>query len=84
MKRDCEAYFKVKAEMDRRFPQKELEYRNAVVATAIAKGNKDKLTEDWVMKTLLMDVEDGFISYEQAVNIHKAYFKAIENLKIQF
>lgn len=84
MKRDYEAYFKVKVEMDRRFPQKELGYRNTVVATAISKGNKDKLTEDWVMKTLLMDVEDGFMSYEQAVYIHKDYYKAIEEVKEMF
>lgn len=76
-----EVYFKVKEEMDRRFPQKELGYRNGIVATAIAKGRKEKLTEDWVMKTLLMDVEDGFISYEQAVHIHKDYYKAIEEIK---
>lgn len=77
-------YFKVKAEMDRRFPQEELSYRNKVVATAIAKGKKEKLTEDWVMKTLLMDVEDGFMSYEQAVYIHKDYYKAIEEVKEMF
>ena len=76
-----EVYFKVKEEMDRRFPQEELGYRNMVVASAIAKGKKDKLTEDWVMKTLLMDVEDGFIEYGQAVYISKDYYKAIEEIK---
>ena len=79
-----EVYFKVKKEMDIRFPQKELGYRNMVVATAIAKGKKEKLTEDWVMKTLLLDVDDGFISYEQAVYIHKDYHKAIEEVKEMF
>jgi hypothetical protein len=77
----AEVYFKILKEMNRRFPQEELGYRNEVVATAIANGKKDKLTEDWVMKTLLMDVEDGFISYEQAVYIHKDYYKAIEEIK---
>lgn len=76
-----EIYFKVLEEMNRRFPQKELEYRNTAVAIAISKGNKDKLTEDWVMKALLRDVEDEFISYEQAVHIHKDYYKAIEEIK---
>ena len=79
-----EVYFKVKEEMDRRFPQKELGYRNMVVATAIAKGKKEKLTEDWTTKTLLMDVEDGFMTYGQAVNIHKDYYKAIEEIKKNF
>lgn len=84
MKMDYEVYFKVKEEMDRRFPQEELEYRNTVVASAISKGKKDKLTEDWVMKTLLMDVEDGFIEYGQAVYIHKDYYKGIEEVKEMF
>lgn len=79
-----DVYFKVKAEMDRRFPQKELGYRNMVVATAIAKGKKEKLKEDWVMKTLLMDVEDGIMDYEQAVYINKDYYKAIETVKTMF
>lgn len=79
-----EVYFKAKAEMDRRFPQVELDYRNTVVASAIAKGKKEKLTEDWLRKTLLMDVEDGFISYEQAEYIHKDYYKAIEEVKEMF
>lgn len=77
-------YFKVKEEMDRRFPQEELRYRNIVVASAIAKGKGEKLSEDWVMKTLLNDVLDGFMTYEQAVYIHKDYYKAIEEVKTQF
>jgi hypothetical protein len=84
MNMNNEVYFKAKAEMDRRFPQEELGYRNGIVATAIAKGRKEKLTEDWLRKTLLMDVEDGFISYEQAVYIHKDYYKAIEEVKEMF
>lgn len=81
MKMNNRIYFEVKREMDRRFPQEELRYRNVVVASAIAKGKKDKLTEDWLMKTLLMDVEDGFMTYGQAVKIHKDYYKAIEEIK---
>ncbi len=76
-----DVYFAVLEEMNRRFPQGELAYRNMVVATAIAKDKKDKLTENWLRKTLLMDVEDGFITYEQAVNIHKDYYKSIEEIK---
>lgn len=74
----------VKQEMTRRFPQKELEYRNGVVASAIAQGHKDKLTEDWLMKTLLNDVEDDFITYEQAVAVRVDYMKAIEEVKKMF
>ena len=48
------------------------------------KVKKEKLTEDWVMKTLLLDVEDGFMSYEQAVYIRKDYYKAIEEVKEMF
>jgi hypothetical protein len=79
-----EVYFKVKEEMNIRFPYLQLKYRNMVVATAFAKNKKHKLTEDWVMKTLLMDVEDGFITYAQAVSIHKDYYKAIEEIKKRY
>lgn len=71
----------VKKEMDRMMPYKEVEYRNGIVASIIANGRKEKLTEDWVMRTLMGDVEDGFISYEQAVYIQKEYYKAIEKVK---
>lgn len=77
-------YYGVLEEMNRRFPQEELSYRNMNVASIIAKGHEDKLTSDWLRKALLGDVEDEFISYGQAINIKDSYFKAICEVKAMF
>ena len=74
----------IRKEMNRRFPQSELEYRNSVVATAIARGKGSKLTEDWLRKTLLGDVEDGFLTYGQAVAIKDEYHKGICEVRSMF
>lgn len=74
----------VRREMNQRFPQEELEYRNGIVASMIANGKSEKLTEDWLMKTLLGDVEDGFLTYSQAVSVKDSYWKAIETVKRMF
>lgn len=71
-------------EMNRRFPQEELSYRNMIVASVIADGKADKLTEDWVRKTLLGDVEDGFLTYGQALAVKDEYFTAICDVKLMF
>lgn len=71
-------------EMNRRFPYKEVEYRNSIVATIIGLGKNDKLTEDWVRRGLLTDVEDGFITYGQAITIKDEYFKAIKEVERMF
>ena len=77
-------YYGVLEEMNRRFPQKELSYKNMNVASIIAKGHEDKLTTDWLRKALLGDVEDEFMTYAQAVYIKDLYFKAICELKAMF
>lgn len=77
-------YYGVLEEMNRRFPQKELDYRNMNVASIIAKGHEDKLTEDWLRRVLLGDVEDEFMTYAQAVYIKDSYFKAICEVKAMF
>ena len=74
----------VTREMNRRFPQGELSYRNGIVGHAIAIGKKAKLTEDWLRKALLGDVEDGFLTYGQAVAIKERYMEAIETVKRMF
>ena len=71
-------------EMNKRMPYKELDYRNAIVATAIAKGKAAMLTADWVMRSLLTDVEDEFMTYGQAVAIKDKYLQAIEEVKALF
>lgn len=77
-------YYGVLEEMNRRFPQKELDYRNSVVASIIAKGHEDKLTSDWLRNALLGDVEDEFMTYAQALYIKDLYFKAICEMKAMF
>lgn len=74
----------IRREMDRRFPHRQLEYRNSVVATAIARGKGSKLTEDWLRRTLLGDVEDGFLTYGQAVAIKDDYYKGICEVRAMF
>jgi len=71
-------------EMNMRMPQKELEYRNGVVAQAIATGKADKLTSDWVCRALLQDVEDDFMTYEQAVAINNEYYNTIQMVARMF
>lgn len=72
-----ELYYAAKEEMNRRIPYRDMDYRNDVVASIIAQGHADKLTTDWVMRALLEDVEDGFLTYGQAVYIKDEYYKAI-------
>lgn len=71
-------------EMNRRFPHKEIGYRNSIVATIIGLGKKEKLTEDWLRRGLLTDVEDGFMTYGQAIAIKDEYFKAIKEVERMF
>ena len=65
-------------------PYKEMDYRIGVIAEAIAVGKKDKLTSDWVRRALLTDVEDGFITYGQAVAVNNKVINAIERVKAIF
>ena len=79
-----EIYKAVLAEMNRLMPYEEVEYRNRCVARAMSLGHRDKLTEDWVRRTLLGDVEDEFITYGQAVKVQGDYYKAVEQIKAMF
>lgn len=81
---NTEVWGAVLEEMNRRFPQVELGYRNSVVASAMAKGKKDKLTSTWLMRALIGDVEDGFLTYEQAVYVKDEYYEAICAMKKMF
>ena len=69
-------------EMNRRFPQNEVGYRNGIIATRIALGKK--ITEDWVRAGLISDIEDGFLTYGQAITIKDEYFKAIKDVERMF
>lgn len=61
---------------------KHCEYMNTVIADAVAQGHGNKLTQDWLRRFLLENVEDGFITYGQALTLAPIYTKAIEALKM--
>ena len=73
--------FRLRDAINVMIPFKKCDYRNMVVADAIAKGKADKLTEDWLRRVLLTDVEDGFITYAESLALAPQYTKAIEELK---
>ena len=56
-------------------------YRNTVIATAFAIGKSQKLTSDWLRKSLIGDVEDKFITYNEALKLYYVYSKKIDSLK---
>jgi hypothetical protein len=61
-------------------PNNGKEYRKCVIASAYAEGRQNELTADRLRKMLLGDVEDGFISYGEALTLADYYMKAIEQL----
>ena len=65
-------------------PYKEADYENMVIASAFAKGHREKLTADWLRKSLLMNVEDEFMTYGQALVLEKVYTDAIAKLNMMF
>lgn len=78
---DENKYFVVKRELDERFPY---EYRNGVIASGFAYGREDELTEDKLRKQLLTDVEDGFMTYGEALTVFPKYMEAIGKIKKMF
>ena len=72
-------YFAVRKELDEVAPNSE--YTNSVIATAFAIGKSSKLTENWLRNHLLEDIEDDFITYEEALKLNEIYTKKIESLK---
>lgn len=74
-------YYSVLDELKKVAPYEECEYLNLIIAGAFGKGKKDKLTEDWLRKALLRNVEDEFMTYEQALTMNPIYLAKIEELK---
>ena len=77
-------YDAIRKALNKMIPYKECNYRNTVIAQAIYNGKEDKLDSTWVMRAMLQDEEDGFITYGQGVFLHKAYNEAIAKLKEMF
>lgn len=77
-------YFEAKRMINELIPYRELDYSNGIVANIIALGKKDKLNTDWIRNKLLSDVEDGFLTYGQAVAINNKYIEAVNKVKAMF
>lgn len=68
-------------EMNRRFPQEEMDFSNLTVASLIAKGKGERLNSSWVRAHLLQCVEDGFLTYGQAIYIKDRYLNGINEVR---
>lgn len=68
-------------EINRLVPYRECGYRSLVIADTIAEGKGDKLTDNWLMHALLLDVEDEMITYGQAITLEPIYRDAIAKLR---
>ena len=85
---NTQEYWEIKKAVEEKlnslFPYKETEYRNGSVAHIVALGHKDKLTEDWMRKAFLQDIEDDFITYAQVMTIKDSYWAALEEINQMF
>ena len=70
----------IKEQIDKMIPYKDCEYRNYIIAKLISEGKQEKMTDDWLRKVLIGDIEDGFITYGQALTLEPLYRKAINTL----
>ncbi len=77
-------YFAVLKELNNRLPYEETSYRNSNFASAFATGRENELTDDRIRKCLLGDVEEGFMTYGQALTLAPMYRKAIDSIKAMF
>ena len=50
-------------------------YTNMVIATAREKGKT--VTEDWLRRHMLQNVEDGLVDYDEALNMNEIYTKKL-------
>lgn len=68
-------YFKSKYDIDRMLNEIAPygDCRNLTIAKAIANGNKDKITDKWLVNGLIRDNEEGLIDYEQSVKLYEIY-----------
>ena len=79
---DDSRYFEVGRMLDERFPHKCCEYENWIIARAFGYRVEDDLTEDKVRKQLLANIEDGFMTYLEAVTVFPMYMNAIKEIKV--
>ena len=73
--------FRLRRAINDMIPDEKFEYRNMVIADAIAKGHGNDLNEEWLHIAMAGDIRDGFYSNEDADATRDKYLKAIEELK---
>ena len=61
-------------------PEMKGRYGNYTIADAIFNGHKAEMTEDWLRRFLFQMIDDGFITYEEALFLNKKYRKVIDTL----
>lgn len=66
-------YFATLKGLNEAVPYEDAKYFNMCFASALSKGVG--LTEDKILKVLLNGVEDGFLSYSQALTLKEKYVK---------
>ena len=71
---------KIKEQIDKMIPYEACDYLNYIIAKLISDGKQEKMTDDWLRKVLIGDIEDGFITYGQALTLELLYRKAIDTL----
>ena len=75
---DDKKYCEVLNYLDVKVPYEHSEYFNMCLASGVAQGKE--ITENKIMKLLLNGVDDGFISYTQALALNKIYVGMIDEL----
>lgn len=77
-------YFKALNTLKAEVKGEHTDYMNMCIASGFAQNKEDKMTEDWLRRFLLGQVEDDFITYGQALAFAPIYREEIESLKAFF
>ena len=75
---DNNKYYEILNILNVKVPYEYSEYFNMCLASGVAEGRE--ITENKIMKLLLNGVDDGFISYTQALALNKIYVGMIDKL----
>ena len=75
---DNNKYYEILNILNAKVPYEHSEYFNMCLASGVAEGRE--INENKIMKLLLNGVDDGFISYTQALALNKIYVGMIDKL----
>ena len=77
-------YFKALNILNAEVKGNNTDYMNGCIASGFAQGKESKMSEDWIRRFLLSNVEDEFITYEEALAYAPIYRKEIDSLRAYF